>query len=120
MRRGNCGKSESRLECFACATQLIDRNRFCKGAQRDPVECLSQLSDTENTVRFLKAFFSWRCRRRRGKNGRRNPGLKHKSSMDSLWKWWHLIYKSKVGHELSKDIQVKIRDVSHSKRYDNG
>ncbi|CAI7602552.1 unnamed protein product [Penicillium pancosmium] len=84
---------------------------FCKGAKRDPIECLSQLSDSENTVRFLKAFFSWRCRRRRGKNGRRNPGLKHKSSLESLWKWWHLIYKSEVGHELSKDIQVKIRDV---------
>ena len=110
MRRKISGRGEIWLEPSAYATQT-DCFRFCKGAKCDPVECLSQLSDTETAVRFLKAFFSWRCRQRRGKNGRRNPGIKHKSSLDSLWKWWHLIYKAEVGHELSKDIQVKIRDV---------
>ncbi|EQL28673.1 hypothetical protein BDFG_08585 [Blastomyces dermatitidis ATCC 26199] len=86
-------------------------DRFCKGAKRDPVECLPCLSETEETVRFLKALFSWRCDQRRGKDGRRTPGLKTKSSLDAFWKWWHLIYKAEVGHGLSKDIQVKIRDV---------
>ncbi|KAJ6000886.1 hypothetical protein N7481_001295 [Penicillium waksmanii] len=85
--------------------------RFCKGAKLDPAECLSRLSDTEETVRFLKALFSWRCRQRWGKKGRYAPGLKKKSSLDAFWKWWHLIYKAKVGHGLSGDIQVKIRDV---------
>ncbi|KAJ9480689.1 hypothetical protein VN97_g12850 [Penicillium thymicola] len=86
-------------------------DKFCNGTKRGPVECLSWLSDTEETVRFLKALFSWRCDQRRGKNGRRTPGVKTKSSLDLFWKWWHLIYKAEVGHELSKDIQVKIRDV---------
>ncbi|KAJ5542729.1 hypothetical protein N7535_005153 [Penicillium sp. DV-2018c] len=86
-------------------------DRFCKGTKRDLVECLSWLSDTEETVRFLKALFSWRCDQRWGKNGRRTPGVKTKSSLDLFWKWWHLIYKAEVGHELNKDIQVKIRDV---------
>ncbi|OQD77334.1 hypothetical protein PENANT_c114G05410 [Penicillium antarcticum] len=86
-------------------------DRFCNGTKRGPVECLSWLSDTEETVRFLKALFSWRCDQRRGKDGRRTPGVKTKSSLDLFWKWWHLIYKAEVGHELSKDIQVKIRDV---------
>ncbi|KAI2735701.1 hypothetical protein DTO013E5_8636 [Penicillium roqueforti] len=86
-------------------------DRFCNGTKRGPVECLFWLSDTDETVRFLKALFSWRCDQRRGKDGRRTPGVKTKSSLDLFWKWWHLIYKAEVGHELSKDIQVKIRDV---------
>ena len=72
---------------------------------------LSHLSDTEETVRVLKALFSWRCDQRRGKDGRHTVGLKSKSSLDAFWKWWHLIYKAEVGHGLSKDTHVKIRDV---------
>lgn len=76
------------------------------------MECLSWLSDNEETVRFLKALFSWRCDQRRGKDGRRRTaGVKTKSTLDAFWKWWHLIYKAEVGHELSKDVHVKIRDV---------
>ncbi|CAG8311204.1 unnamed protein product [Penicillium nalgiovense] len=87
-------------------------DEFCKGTKRDPVECLSWLSDSEETVRFLKALFSWRCDQRRGKDGRRRTaGVKTKSTLDAFWKWWHLIYKAEVGHELSKDVHVKIRDV---------
>ncbi|CEJ62232.1 hypothetical protein PMG11_10738 [Penicillium brasilianum] len=52
-------------------------DRFCEGAKRDPVKCLSWISDTEETVRFLKALFSWRCDQRRGKDGRRTPGLEN-------------------------------------------
>ncbi|OQE01713.1 hypothetical protein PENVUL_c041G05915 [Penicillium vulpinum] len=49
-------------EYFLQEAESLDMSqlRFCKGAKRDPVECLSQLSNTEKTVRFLKAFFSWR------------------------------------------------------------
>ncbi|KAJ5267492.1 hypothetical protein N7478_010477 [Penicillium angulare] len=86
-------------------------DRFCRGTNRDPVECLSWLSDTEQTVRFLKALFSWRCDQRRGKDGRRTAGVNKKSTLDAFWKWWHLIYTAEVGHGLSKDIQVKVRDV---------
>ncbi|OGE48455.1 hypothetical protein PENARI_c028G03021 [Penicillium arizonense] len=86
-------------------------DRFCEGGKRDPVECFFWLSDTEETIRFLKALFSWRCDQRRGKNGRRTPGLKYKSSLETFWKWWHLVYKAGVGHGLSKDTIVKIEDV---------
>ncbi|KAK9847394.1 hypothetical protein MYU51_019501 [Penicillium brevicompactum] len=86
-------------------------DQFCKGTKRDPVECLSWLSDTEETVRFLKALFSWRCDQRRGKDGRHTAGVNTKSTLDAFWKWWHLIYKAEVGHGVSKDVHVKIRDV---------
>lgn len=111
MRRKIFGIGETSLQHPASITGFADCSRFCNGTKRGPVECLSWLSDTEETVRFLKALFSWRCDQRRGKNGRRTPGVKTKSSLDLFWKWWHLIYKAEVGHKLSKDIQVKIRDV---------
>lgn len=84
------------------------------------MECLFSLSDTEETVRFPKALFSWRCDQRRGKDGRRNPGVKTKSTLDAFWKWWHLIYKAEVGHGLSKDVHVKIRDVRSRLNIDIG
>lgn len=76
------------------------------------MKCFFWLSDTEETVRFLKALFSWRCDQRRGKNGRRTAGIKYKTSLETFWKWWHLVYKAEVGHGLSKDTIVKIEDVS--------
>ncbi len=38
--------------------------------------------------------------------------MKRKSSLETFWKWWHLVYKAEVGHGLSKDTIVKILDVS--------
>ncbi|KAJ5475748.1 hypothetical protein N7475_001477 [Penicillium sp. IBT 31633x] len=35
-----------------------DEEEFCNGIKRGPVECLSWLSNIEETVRFLKALFS--------------------------------------------------------------
>jgi integrase len=86
------------------------------------VSTFRSLSDTEETVRFLNAFFSWRCDQRRvnrGTNRRRAPGIKHKSSLESVWRWWHLIYKIEMGHGLTKETIIKIKDVSyrsHSER----
>jgi hypothetical protein len=51
-------------------------DRFCFEGKHNPVERFRWLSDSEETVRFLKAFFSWRCGRRRRKKGRRIPGIK--------------------------------------------
>ncbi|KAJ5111736.1 hypothetical protein NUU61_001366 [Penicillium alfredii] len=86
-------------------------DRFCQGGNQDPVKCFHWLSDSTETVRFLKALFSWRCGQRRSKDGRRTPGIKYKSSLETFWKWWHLVYKAEVGHGLSKDTIVKIEDV---------
>ncbi|KAE8374982.1 hypothetical protein BDV26DRAFT_268992 [Aspergillus bertholletiae] len=86
-------------------------HRFCCDGGHDPVERFHWLSDSEETIRFLKALFSWRCDRRRGKGGRRTPGIKYKSSLETFWKWWHLVYKAEIGQGLSKDTIVKILDV---------
>jgi len=47
----------------------------------------------------------------RGKNGRHCPGIAYKSSLESLWKWWHLVLKQETASGLSKDITVKVDDV---------
>lgn len=112
MRRGTIGTGESVPLPWFLQLHLVNYSRFCEGGKRDPVECFFWLSDTEETIRFLKALFSWRYDQRRGKNGRRTPGLKYKSSLETFWKWWHLVYKAEVGHGLSKDTIVKIEDIS--------
>lgn len=82
MRRKIFGIGETSLQHPASITRLADYSRFCNGTKRGPVECLFWLSDTDETVRFLKALFSWRCDQRRGKDGHRTPGVKTKSSLD--------------------------------------
>ncbi|KAB8212991.1 hypothetical protein BDV33DRAFT_210635, partial [Aspergillus novoparasiticus] len=62
------------------------------------------------------AFTGWQTRRRQcdrrwGKKGRKSPGIKYKSSLETFWKWWHLVYKAEIGQGLSKDTTVKILDV---------
>ncbi|KAL4934746.1 hypothetical protein BDV06DRAFT_229534 [Aspergillus oleicola] len=77
----------------------------------DPIECFHWLSDSEETVCFLKALFSWRCNRRRNKKEGRTPGIKYKSSLETFWKWWYLVYKAELEHGLNKDMIIKILDV---------
>ena len=58
-RRDISRKGEARLGYLGCATEFDDCSRcsrFCKGAKREPFECLCQLSDTETTMHFLEAF----------------------------------------------------------------
>ncbi|KAL4865177.1 hypothetical protein BDV12DRAFT_175034 [Aspergillus spectabilis] len=86
-------------------------NRFCHEGNHNPLERFHWLSDSEETIRFFKAFFSWRCDRRRNKKGGRTPGIRYKSSLETFWKWWHLVYKAEVGQGLGKDTIVKVLDV---------
>ncbi|KAL4946937.1 hypothetical protein BDW69DRAFT_190709, partial [Aspergillus filifer] len=86
-------------------------NQFCDEGNHDPLERFRWLLDSKETVRFFKAFFSWRCDRRRNKKGGRTPGIRYKSSLETFWKWWHLVYKAEVGQGLGKDLTIKILDV---------
>ncbi|CRG88250.1 Threonine--tRNA ligase [Talaromyces islandicus] len=86
-------------------------NRHCRLLGVDPSQQWHWISDSDDTVRFLYGFFGWRCDIRRGKNGRRCPGIRYKSSLESFWKWWHLVLKQKTSSGLSKDTMVKVDDV---------
>ncbi|KAL4861379.1 hypothetical protein BDV12DRAFT_208062 [Aspergillus spectabilis] len=86
-------------------------NRYCQHIGVDPVRHWRWISDSDETVRFLYAFFGWRCDICRGKSGRYCPGIAYKSSLESFWKWWHLILKQETASGLSKDIIIKVNDV---------
>lgn len=86
--------------------------RYCRHINRDPNQQWQWISDSEETVRFLYGSFKWRCDIRRGKKGRYCPEIKYKSSLESFWKWWHLVLKQETAVGLSKETQVKVQDVS--------
>ncbi|OXV09253.1 hypothetical protein Egran_02985, partial [Elaphomyces granulatus] len=86
-------------------------NRYCRHIGCDPVQHWQWISASDETVRFLYGFFGWRCDIRRGKNGRYCPGIGYKSSLESFWKWWHLILKQEAVSGLGKDTIVKVQDI---------
>ncbi|OJD27056.1 hypothetical protein ACJ73_01562 [Blastomyces percursus] len=85
--------------------------RHCRYIGVDSVKHWQWISDSDETVCFLYAFFNWRCDIRRGKNGRHCPGIRYKSSLETFWKWWHLVFKQETDSALSKVTIVKIDDV---------
>ncbi|EDN07431.1 conserved hypothetical protein [Histoplasma mississippiense (nom. inval.)] len=85
--------------------------RYCRHIKANAERQWDRISNSEETVRFLYAFFSWRCDIRRGKNNRYCPGIKRKSSLETFWKWWHLVLKQETASGLSKDTIVKVEDV---------
>ncbi|KAF9884370.1 hypothetical protein FE257_001826 [Aspergillus nanangensis] len=92
--------------------ERLDETRiYCRHIGVNPVQHWRWISDSDETVGFLYAFFSWRCDIRRGKNGRHCPGIGYKSSLESFWKWWHLILKEKTGTGLTREITIKVNDV---------
>ncbi|OJD25345.1 hypothetical protein ACJ73_03282 [Blastomyces percursus] len=82
--------------------------RYCRHIKANAERQWDRISNSEETVRFLYAFFSWRCDIRRGKNNRYCPGIKRKSSLETFWKWWHLVLKQETASGLSKDTIVSI------------
>lgn len=95
---------------------LIDHwfaGRYCEHMDIDPQKHWQWISDSDETVRFLYGFFGWRCDIRRGKNGRHCPGIRYKSSLESFWKWWHLVLKQKTVSGLAPETIVKLQDVGN-------
>ncbi|KMP10241.1 hypothetical protein CIRG_09922 [Coccidioides immitis RMSCC 2394] len=85
--------------------------RYCRHIKTNAELQWDQISDSEETVCFLYAFFSWQCDIHHGKNNQYCPGIKCKSSLETFWKWWHLVLKQETASGLSKDTIVKVEDV---------
>lgn len=75
----------------------------------DPIQRYHDL-----TTQFLKGFLSWVCDQRRGKGGRRRPGIGHTSSLETFWKWYQLVYKLEAGKRIDDMIIRQGQDVSES------
>ncbi|KFY96390.1 hypothetical protein V500_02463 [Pseudogymnoascus sp. VKM F-4518 (FW-2643)] len=93
-------------------------DQYCSYIKKDPAQCFRDV-----TIRFLKGFLSWVCDQRRGKGGRRRPGIKHTTSLETFWKWYNLVYKLEVGEKIDEMIirqgQDLIKFVADQKGLDN-
>ncbi|EEH48168.2 uncharacterized protein PADG_04252 [Paracoccidioides brasiliensis Pb18] len=96
-------------------TQLRQKRRYCRHIKANAAKKWSEISDSDQTVRFLYSFLSWRCDIRHGKDNRHCPGIKRKSSLETFWKWWHLVLKQETASGLSKDTIVKVEDAQVAK-----
>jgi hypothetical protein len=65
-------------------------------------------------TKFLKGFLSWVCDQRRGKGGRRRPGIRYISSLEIFWKWYQLVYKLEAGKRIDDMIIRQGQDIIES------
>jgi len=62
-------------------TDLCRTISYCIFQSWDPVTYYKQIS-----TEFLRGFLSWVYDQRRGKGGRRRPGFKYESLLETFWK----------------------------------
>ncbi|CAG8975500.1 hypothetical protein HYALB_00004819 [Hymenoscyphus albidus] len=79
---------------------------YCTFIRQDTAQCFNTVS-----AEFLHGFFSWVCDQRRGKGGRRRPGIKHTSSLGTFWRWYQLVYKCETGRKIDDMVQRQGQDV---------
>ena len=80
--------------------------RYCSFIKHDPVRCFEEVS-----ANFLYGFLCWVCDQRRGKGGRRRPGIKHTSSLQTFWKWYLIVCRLETGKRIDGMVQVQGQDV---------
>ncbi|KAH6667257.1 hypothetical protein B0J14DRAFT_603092, partial [Halenospora varia] len=81
-------------------------DQYCTFIREDPVQCFQKVS-----AKFLYGFLCWVCDERRGKGGRRRPGIKHTSSLETFWKWYLMVYRRETGEKIDGMVQVQGQDV---------
>ncbi|KAJ6144084.1 hypothetical protein N7471_003537 [Penicillium samsonianum] len=92
-------------------TALLNRieekwSQFCCFIRKDPNEEYNRLS-----IPILYNFLEWALNLRRGKNGRRLPGIKCKSSLDTFWKVFRLVYERSTSKKIGNQMNRRMRRV---------
>lgn len=59
----------------------------------------------------MYTFLDWVLNLRRGKDGRRLPGIKCKSSLDTFWKVFRLVYERETSNKITKQMNRQMRRV---------
>ncbi|OJD28260.1 hypothetical protein ACJ73_00339 [Blastomyces percursus] len=75
--------------------------RYCEYMRRDVLDAHRTLS-----IQSLKGFLSWACDQRRGKGGRRRPGIQVVSSLETFWKQFSQIHKQDTGDSIDPLIMA--------------
>ncbi|PLN74657.1 hypothetical protein BDW42DRAFT_189660 [Aspergillus taichungensis] len=81
-------------------------DQFCAFLRRDPLEQFTCLS-----ISIMYTFLDWVLNLRRGKDGRRLPGTKCKSSLDTFWKVFRLVYERETSNKITKQMNRQMRRV---------
>ncbi|EDN05111.1 predicted protein [Histoplasma mississippiense (nom. inval.)] len=82
-------------------------HRYCEYMRRrDVLDAYQTLS-----IQSLKGFLSWACDQRRGKGGRRRPGIQVVSSLETFWKQFSQVYKQDTGDSIDPLIMAQAQDV---------
>lgn len=79
---------------------------FCRFVKKDAQEEYGRLS-----IPILYTFLDWVLNLRRGKNGRRLPGVKCRSSLDTFWKVFRLVYERATSSKIGKPMNRQMRRV---------
>ncbi|KAE9373871.1 hypothetical protein N431DRAFT_407568 [Stipitochalara longipes BDJ] len=80
--------------------------QYCTFVNKDPIKCFQEVD-----AKFLYGFLSWVCDQRRGKEGRRTPGIGHTSSLETFWKQYLQVYTQETGGKIDEIIQRQGQDV---------
>lgn len=80
--------------------------RFCYFIRKDPNGEYHRLS-----IPILYNFLEWALNLRRGKNGRRLPGIKCKSSLNTFWKVFRLVYERSTSKKIGNQMNRRMRRV---------
>jgi hypothetical protein len=86
---------------------LLTFVRFCAYTRRDPQKDLQNI-----TLNIIHGFFDWLLNQKRGKNGRRMRGTKHKSSLGTYWKVFRLMYERATGDKIGGQVNRSMHKVS--------
>lgn len=63
------------------------------------------------SIAILYTFLNWVLNLRRGKDGRRLPGIKQKSSLETFWKVFRLVYERAMSMKIEKSMNRRMRRV---------
>ncbi|KAF3481524.1 uncharacterized protein GIQ15_04283 [Arthroderma uncinatum] len=83
--------------------ELLDRVErewlnFCAYLKKDVKEMYLKVD-----VVKIYTFFHWSLNQRRGKDGRRRQGLQYKSSLETYWKVFRLVYEREKQEKIDKE-----------------
>lgn len=79
---------------------------FCKMLGRDQLDCYKSLSKG-----MVYNFFNWRLNQKSGKNGRVIRGTKNKSSLDTYWKVFRLVFERATGKKIDSSLNRGVHQV---------
>ena len=85
--------------------------RFCDSVLLLRGDNLARQGFESTTVGILKSFFEWFLLQKIGKDGRKKRGIKTRSSLETMWKLFRLVFEREMGEKLHPKMNRKMHKV---------